>query len=170
MTAKDISETAEYIIHTHTSSEASKTTSARCTSYSSMTKLVITLTLLRIAKDIICFCDFFKLFFSLCISRIFIWVILNCEFAICFLQSIFIGTLINAKNFVIISFSHNLFLSYDYTCMTDYLITKLITLLHTINNTTFQFFTRSRKSCYSFVQLFIEHSLSSFNSFNSLFL
>ena len=120
MTSKNISELWENIFHRHSSTETSR---LRCTTNSRMTKLIITLTFLRIAQHIIGLSRFFKLFFSFFIPRIFIRVILNCFFTISLLYFFFRCIFVYTQHFVIISLRHFgklLLFSYDNFCVTNH--------------------------------------------------
>ena len=68
-----------------------------------MPELVIHLSLLFIAKDIICLCYFFKFLLCLRIPRICIRVIFLCKLSVCFLDLRFICISADAQHIIIIS-------------------------------------------------------------------
>ena len=69
-----------------------------------MSKLVVQLSLLRIAEDRVCLRNLFKLLFCLRIPVVGIRMIFLCKFSICFLYRPFVRAFVDAQDLIIISF------------------------------------------------------------------
>ena len=70
----------------------------------SMTKLVITGTFLRIRKDSVSFIYLFEFCFCFFISRVQVWMVLLCQFTVCLFQLIVCASLLYPQHLIIISF------------------------------------------------------------------
>ena len=101
-TSENIPELRENIIHTH----AATKTSLSGSTYSGVTELIITTSLLFVTQHIVCFSGFFKFFLGLLVARIFIRVILQSQFSICFLDLSGISTFRYPQHLIIISLFH----------------------------------------------------------------
>ena len=86
MAAKNITEHRENVIHRHSAAESAEwSTVSGCSAHSCMTKLVVAGTFIRVAQYVVSFGCFFKLFFRFLVTRIFVRMILDGFFPVCFL-------------------------------------------------------------------------------------
>ena len=86
MAAKNITEHRENVVHRHSAAKsAERSTVSGCSAHSCMTKLVVAGTFIRVAQYVVGFGCFFKLFFRFLVTRIFVRMILDGFFPVCFL-------------------------------------------------------------------------------------
>src|SRR5690606_4109600 len=97
---KDIAEVLEDVFHAHAASE----TTASGSAHPGMTEPVVLRALVRIAQYIVGFGSLLKLLFCFLVARITVWMVLQSDLAISFLDLILRSTLCHSQHFVIISF------------------------------------------------------------------
>ena len=106
VSTEDVAEHGEDVVHVHagTTSESSESTL-----WTIESKLVVLLTLLRVAKHIIGLCGLLEFFLCLLVARVAVWVIFDGYLAISLLDLVFRCRLVYAEHLVIVSLCHCLF-------------------------------------------------------------
>ena len=105
--AEHVAKHGEYIVHGETAGTAESSESA----FAARTveaELIVLLSLLRVMQHVVSLGRFLELFLGFLVARISVRVILYGDFPICFLYFVLRGILAHSKNFIIISFCHNL--------------------------------------------------------------
>ena len=101
VTTKDVAKHREYVIHIHACATSAESAS---TIHTSKSELVILLTLLRVAENFISLCSLFEFLLSFLISRVTVWMVFDCHLLVSRLYLCVCSALIDAQDFVVISF------------------------------------------------------------------
>ena len=116
MSAKDIAEHREDVVHVHACAASE---SSESTLWTIESKLVVLLSLLRVAQYVVSLGGFLELFLCLLIVRIAVRVIFDGYLSVSLLDFIVGCRLVDAKHLVIVSLSHLLMLNslcFIYSC------------------------------------------------------
>ena len=113
VTAENVAEHREDIIHVHVGFESAETTKSAAHVRTVESELVVLLTCLWVVQYIVCLGRLLKFFLGFLVARITVGVVLDGNLSIRFLNFVFCGAFLYAQHLVIISFLCHLIVNYQ---------------------------------------------------------